>query len=163
MLIPSSVLLSSCHPVTLSLTLLRFCNPLFPRVRSLSWFVFLSNFSPLNFPPFPYGPFHYFLYSTYEWDHMIIVFLWLTYFTQQKVFQCPSPFSCFSSSGQLDYGQGLWLLWSCVNTCRAWCVHGVWCWHSSHAWSWDCLPQDSEQGEISSGKCKREKQNNVYI
>ena len=30
----------------------------FPRVRSLLWFVSLSNFSPLSFPPFPYNPVH---------------------------------------------------------------------------------------------------------
>ena len=59
---------------------------LFLRVRSLSWFVFLSNFSPFSFPPFPYNPFHYFLYSSYEWNHMIVL-LWLTYFTQHNTLQ----------------------------------------------------------------------------
>ena len=67
----------SPHPPTLSppTTL---C--LFPRVRNLLWFVFLSNSFPLSFPPFPYNPCHYILYATYEWNHMTIV-LWLTYFT----------------------------------------------------------------------------------
>ena len=58
-----------------------------PRVRSLPWFVSLSNFSPLSFPSFPYNPFHYFLYNTYEWNHVMIVLLWLTYFTQHNTLQ----------------------------------------------------------------------------
>ena len=53
---------------------------LFPRDQSLSLFVSPSDFFPV-FPPFPYGPLCYFLYSTYEWNHMIIVFLCLAYFT----------------------------------------------------------------------------------
>ena len=56
----------SLVPVTQSFhppNLLIFQNPLIPRVGSLSWFVSLCNFLPLSFPPFCYGPFHYFLYS----------------------------------------------------------------------------------------------------
>ena len=37
--------------------------------------------------PFPYIPFHYYLYSPSEWEHTIFVFLWLTYFTQHNTFQ----------------------------------------------------------------------------
>ena len=80
MLITSCALLKACHSVTL------FPNPpplqqpcLFPRVKSLLWFVSISNFSPFYFPSFHYGPLNYFLYSTYEWNNMIFVVLQLTY------------------------------------------------------------------------------------
>ena len=83
-LIPSSAPISAHHPVTPSP-----CPPSLPlplvcfRVRSLMlchplWFF------PLIFSPFPYNPFHYFLYSPYEWTHIMIVLLQLTYFTQQN-------------------------------------------------------------------------------
>ena len=32
---------------------------------------------PLIFSPFPFIPFHYFLYSPNEWDHIIFILLWL--------------------------------------------------------------------------------------
>ena len=35
----------------------------------------------LIFSPFPFIPFHYFLYSPNEWDHITFVLLRLTYFT----------------------------------------------------------------------------------
>ena len=89
MLIPSSAFLNAHHPVTSSPLLpspfATLC--LFLRVRSLSQFVYLSHFFPLSFSPFPYGLFHYFLYSTYEWNHIIMVFLQLTYFTQYNTLQ----------------------------------------------------------------------------
>ena len=34
--------------------------------------------------PFPYIPFHYYLYSPNEWDHIMFVLLRLTYFTQHN-------------------------------------------------------------------------------
>ena len=46
-----------------------FCS--FPRVRSLPWFISFN--CPTQFRPFPYNLFHYFLSSTYEWDHMIVL------------------------------------------------------------------------------------------
>ena len=42
---------------------------------------------PLIFSPFPFIPFHYFLYSPNEWDHIMFVLLRLTYFTQHNTFQ----------------------------------------------------------------------------
>ena len=80
MLIPSGALLSACHPVTPSPQPISpsatLC--LFPRVRSLSWFVSLSNFSPLSSPLFSYNHFHYFLYSSYEWYDDLSFSDWLT-------------------------------------------------------------------------------------
>ena len=43
-------------------------------------------FLPIS-SPFPYIPFHYYLYSPSEWEHTIFVFLWFTYFTQHNTFQ----------------------------------------------------------------------------
>ena len=58
----------------------------FPRVRSL---YVLSPF--LIFPhissPFPSIPFHYYLYSPNEWEHIMFVLLQLTYFTQHNTLQ----------------------------------------------------------------------------
>lgn len=71
-LIPSNALLSAHHlviPYPTYLPSVLLC--LFPRVRGLSWFVSHSNFSPISSPPFLYNPFNYFLYSTYEWNHMM--------------------------------------------------------------------------------------------
>ena len=39
--------------------------------------------------PFPYIPFHYYLYSPNEWEHIIFVLLRLTYFTQLSSFSKP--------------------------------------------------------------------------
>ena len=36
--------------------------------------------------PFPYIPFHSYLYSPSEWEHTMLVLLWLTYFTQHDSF-----------------------------------------------------------------------------
>ena len=55
-------------------------SSLFPGVKSLSWFVSLSDFFPSGFPPFPYGPLCYDICSTHDWNQEIIVFLCLTYF-----------------------------------------------------------------------------------
>ena len=59
----------------------------FPRVRSLPCSVSLSDISHSFFSLFPFIPFHYFLYSSNEWDHIMFVLLWLTYFTQHNTFQ----------------------------------------------------------------------------
>ena len=55
----------------------------FPRVSSLC---VLSPFLifPTHFSGFPFLPFHYYLYSPNEWDHIIFVLLQLTYFTQHN-------------------------------------------------------------------------------
>ena len=37
--------------------------------------------------PFPYIPFHYYLYSPKEWEHTLFVLLRLTYFTQHYTLQ----------------------------------------------------------------------------
>ena len=37
--------------------------------------------------PFPYIPFHYYLYSPNEWEHIMFVLLRLTYFTQHNTLQ----------------------------------------------------------------------------
>ena len=42
---------------------------------------------PLSFSPFPFIPFHYFLYSPNEWDHTMFVLLQLTYFTPHNTLQ----------------------------------------------------------------------------
>ena len=57
----------------------------FPRVRSLSCSVSLSDISHLFFSPFPFIPFHYYLYSPNEWEHMFV--LRLTHFTQHNTLQ----------------------------------------------------------------------------
>ena len=43
-------------------------------------------FLPIS-SPFPSIPFHYYLYSPNEWEHIMFVFLRLTYFTQHNTFQ----------------------------------------------------------------------------
>ena len=43
-------------------------------------------FLPIS-SPFPSIPFHYYLYSPNEWDHILFVLLQLTYFTQHNTFQ----------------------------------------------------------------------------
>ena len=60
----------SFPPATLSL---------FSVFKSLLWFASFSVFI-LFFLPFPYVHLLCFLNSTYEWNHMVFVFLWLTYF-----------------------------------------------------------------------------------
>ena len=59
---------------------------LFPRVRSLSCSVILTDIFT-HFSPFPFIPFHYFLYSPNEWDHIMFVLLRLTYFPQHNALQ----------------------------------------------------------------------------
>ena len=59
----------------------------FPRVRSLSCSVSLSDTSHSFFSPFLFIPFHNFSYSPNEWDHIMFVLLRLTYFTQHNTLQ----------------------------------------------------------------------------
>ena len=73
---------SSHHPPSPSTT-----PSSFPRVRSLSCSVSLSDISHSFFSPFPFIPFHYFLYSPNEWDHIVFFLLRLTYFTQHYTLQ----------------------------------------------------------------------------
>ena len=70
---------SPSHPVPLATSISTTpCS--FPRVRSLSCSV--SYFLSVHFIPF-----HYFLYSPNEWDHIMFVPLQLTYFTQHNTLQ----------------------------------------------------------------------------
>ena len=87
MLITALALLNTHHLVTPDSHLPPFCKPLFPGVQNLSWFVSFSDFFPFSFPPFLCGPPCYSLCSTYKWNHMIIVFLCLTYFTWHNPLQ----------------------------------------------------------------------------
>ena len=59
----------------------------FPRVRSLSCSVSLSDISHSVFLLSPLFPFTIFLYSPNEWDHIMFVLLRLTYFTQHNTLQ----------------------------------------------------------------------------
>ena len=58
---------------------------LFPRVRSL--YVLSLWYFPHISSPFPYIPFHSYLYSPSEWEHTMFVLLQLTYFTQHDTIQ----------------------------------------------------------------------------
>ena len=62
------------------------------RHPGIPWVSSLYVLSPfLIFPhissPFPYIPFHYYLYSPSEWEHIMFVLLRLTYFTQHNTLQ----------------------------------------------------------------------------
>ena len=87
MLIPSSAPLSAHHPVTPTP-----CSPPLPLplvyfpIRCFSCFVTLTDIFT-HFLSFPFIPLHYFLYSPNEWDHIMFVLLWLTYFTQHHTLQ----------------------------------------------------------------------------
>ena len=66
--------------------------PLLPplvRFPELAVFTFCLPFwyFPHISSPFPYIPFHYYLYSPNEWDHIMFVLLQLTYFTQHNTLQ----------------------------------------------------------------------------
>ena len=88
MLIPSSAPLSALHPFTLTP-----CPPPLPPplvcFPELGVFMFCLPFwyFPHISSPFPYIPFHYYLYSPNEWDHIMFVLLRLTYFTQHNTLQ----------------------------------------------------------------------------
>ena len=66
--------------------------PLLPplvRFPELAVFTFCLPFwyFPHISSPFPYIPFHYYLYSPNEWEHIMFVLLRLTYFTQHNTLQ----------------------------------------------------------------------------
>ena len=69
------------------------CPPPLPsplvRFSELGVFMFCLPFwyFPHISSPFPYIPFHYYLYSPSEWEHTMFVLLQLTYFTQHNTFQ----------------------------------------------------------------------------
>ena len=58
------------------------------RFPELAVFTFCLPFSyfPHISSPFPYIPFHYYLYSPNEWEHIMFVLLRLTYFTQVFIY-----------------------------------------------------------------------------
>ena len=62
----------------------------FPEL-GVSHVLFPSLIFPTHFLSFPFIPFHYFLYSPNEWDHIMFVLFRLTYFTQHNTLQVHSP------------------------------------------------------------------------
>ena len=88
MLIPSSAPLSARHPFTPTPHPPPLPPPLV-RFPELAVFTFCLPFwyFPHISSPFPYIPFHYYLYSPNEWDHIMFVLLRLTYFTQHNTLQ----------------------------------------------------------------------------
>ena len=88
MLIPSSAPLSARHPFTPTPSPPPHPPPLV-RFPELGVSHVLSPFLifPLIFSPFPFIPFHYFLYSPNEWDHIMFVLLRLTYFAPHNTLQ----------------------------------------------------------------------------
>ena len=88
MLIPSSAHLSARHPVTPTPHPPPLPPPLV-RFPESGVFMFCLPFwyFPHTSSPFPYIPFHYYLYSPNEWDHIMFVLLRLTYFTQHNTLQ----------------------------------------------------------------------------
>ena len=88
MLIPSSVPLSARHPFSP----IPHSPPLpAPLVLFPELGVFMISLLFWYFPnvssPFPYIPFHCYLYSPKEWEHTLFVLLRLTYFTQHNTLQ----------------------------------------------------------------------------
>ena len=83
----------------------------FPRVRSLSYSVSLSDISHSFFLPSTLFPFTIFLYSPAEWEHIMFVLLLLTYFTQHNTVQlhpCQSKWWVFVIS------KG-WVIFHCIH------------------------------------------------
>ena len=95
--LPTYIITPSAHPIKCPLRCLSASHPqhpptsfsttlcLFPRVRSLSCSV--SLIFPTHFLSSLLIPFYSFLYSPNEWDHIMFVPLWLTYFTQHNTLQ----------------------------------------------------------------------------
>ena len=83
MLIPSSAPLSACHPFTPTPRSLPLPPPLV-RFPELGVFMFCL---PFWYFPHISSPFHYYLYSPNEWEHIMFVLLRLTYFTQHNTLQ----------------------------------------------------------------------------
>ena len=76
----SITILPTTHPPTLLPPLVRFPElGVFMFCLPFWYFLHISS-------PFPYIPFHYYLYSPNEWDHMFVL-LRLTYFTQHHTLQ----------------------------------------------------------------------------
>ena len=82
----------------------------FPRVSSLSWSVRYFWYFPLVLFPFPFIPFHYFLYSPNEWDHITFVLLRRTYFTQCNTLQ----FHPHGSKWWVLVSNG-WVIFHCIH------------------------------------------------
>ena len=82
---------------------------LFLRVYSLSWFVPPSVYPPFFFP-FVFYRSSYFLCSIHEKNHMIIVFVCLTYFTQHYLLQS-RPCCCKCWVIVLSDG---WVIFHCI-------------------------------------------------
>ena len=60
--------------------------------------------------PFPYIPFHYYLYSPHEWEHTMFVLLRLTHFTQRNTLQFhPRGSKCWVS-----VVSNAWVIFHCV-------------------------------------------------
>ena len=98
---PSSPLLITHHPVIPT----SYSPPLpLPLVRFPGLGVFhglsTSLIFLIQFPSFPYNPFHYFLYSPYEWNHMMIVL---------QFSHCLCDKCCFTHQSPLVAG-ALWAL-----------------------------------------------------
>ena len=80
------------HILSVSAYLGSSLSPLLPplvRFPELAVFTFCLPFwyFPHISSPFPYIPFHYYLYSPNEWEHIMFVLLRLTYFTQHNTLQ----------------------------------------------------------------------------
>ena len=58
----------------------------FPDIGVFMFCLSFWYFLPIS-SPFPSIPFHYYLYSPNEWNHIMFVLLWLTYFTQHHTLQ----------------------------------------------------------------------------
>ena len=88
MLIPSSAPLSACHPFTPTPPPPPLPTPLvrFPELGVFMFCLPFWYFLPIS-SPFPSIPFHYYLYSPNEWEHIMFVLLRLTYFTQHNTLQ----------------------------------------------------------------------------
>ena len=131
MLILSSALLSAGHPVTLSPSPPFLLQPFghFPELGA-SHGLSPSLIFPLSSPPFPYNPFHYFLYSPYEWNHIMFVLLQLTYFTQHNggcsSFLMAEQYSIvyidhiFFIQSSFEAPSTVWLLWTLLLETWGW-------------------------------------------
>ena len=120
MLIPSSGPLRARHPFTPTP-----CPPPLPpplvRFPELQVFHVLSPFLifPTHFSPFPFIPFHYFLYSPNEWDHIMFVLLRLTYFTQHNTLHF---YPRWSKWWVFDVSNG-WVIFHCVYIDHIFFIH----------------------------------------
>ena len=79
--------------------------------RSVSCSVSLSDISHSFFLLSPLFPLTIFLYSPNEWDHIMFVFLRLTYFTQHNTFHVPP---CRSKYWVFVISNG-WVIFHCIH------------------------------------------------